>query len=644
MAPKAPSPPPSFTHTLILGGGISGLAAASTFHRCAPSSPLLILDANTSIGGVWATENLYPGLKSNNLLGTYEYSDFPMHGEEYGVKVGEHIPGTVIHEYMEQFVDWAGLREHLRLRTRVLGAEETEGGKGWVVQCLETGEDGTQKNYEIRCEKLVVATGLTCVPMPIRFAGQENFDAPIVNFASLAKVAKTLVADENVKHVTIYGGSKAAHDCVNMFAQAGKRVTWVIRCSGHGPSWMAPAYVYLGPFRCWLEKLTTTRFFTWLSPCVWGDADGFGWIRGYLHGTKLGRKVVDGFWGTLSEETLKQTGLSDGNEELKKLAPLESAFWYAGGLGILNYEQDLYGFVRSGAVQVVRKDVVGLENGGTVRFADAELMKTDALVCSSGWRFDSGVSLGPEEKLAGWGVPSTKYSRGQKEDWEALNERADEEILERFPTLATAPVMEPDPLLVDPVDVGIDQERGPTVKDKYAPWRLWRSIAPPSQVVSGKRNLVFLGMLFNITTVVRAEITSLWAYAYLHDLLKQPLESLSTKDKARLEIDFPGLSGDAKARQEATERVMYDTALFNRFGKWRCAMGYGARAPDFVFDSVPFFDLLLGDLGLRSWRKGWGWVGEVFGGSYGQSDYRRLVDEWLAMRAGGVGGAMNGNE
>ena len=567
-----------------------------------------------------------------------------MRGEEYGIKVGEHIPGTVIQQYMERFVDWAGLREHLRLRTRVLGAEETEGSKGWVVKCVETGEDGAQNNYEVHCEKLVVATGLTCVPMPMRFGGQENFDAPIVNFASLAKVAKTLVADENVKHVTIYGGSKAAHDCVYMFARADKKVTWVIRRSGYGPSWMAPAYVYLGPFRCWLEKLTTTRFFTWFSPCVWGDADGFRWIRSCMHGTKVGRKVVDGFWGQLSDETLKQTGLSTGNEELKKLAPRESAFWYAGGLGILTYEEDLYELVRSGAVKVVREDVAGLDSGGMVKFSNGEVVKTDALVCSSGWRFDSGVPLGPEEKLAGWGVPSTKYSKSQKQDWAVLNERADREILERFPKLATGPVNDQESLLVNPVDAAINKDGSLKEKEEYAPWRLWRSIAPPSQVISGERNLVFLGMLFNITTVVRAEISSLWAYAYLHDLLKQPLVSLSTKDKARLEIDFAGLKSGAKAQQAAIDKVMYDTTLFNRFGKWRCAMGYGARAPDFVFDSVPFFDLLLGDLGLPSWRKGWGWVGEVFGGSYGQSDYRGLVDEWLAMRAGEVGGAKNGRK
>lgn len=76
------------------------------------------------------------------------------------------------------------------------------------------------------------------------------------------------------------------------------------------------------------------------------------------------------------------------------------------------------------------------------------------------------------------------------------------------------------------------------------------------------------------------------------------------------------------------DKILYDTALFNRFGKWRTPYGFGARHPDVVFDGVPYFDFLLQDLGLNSWRKGWGWLGEVFGGSYDQADYRGLIDEW----------------
>ena len=57
-------------------------------------------------------------------------------------------------------------------------------------------------------------------------------------------------------------------------------------------------------------------------------------------------------------------------------------------------------------------------------------------------------------------------------------------------------------------------------------------------------------------------------------------------------------------------------------------MDTGRGTPDVVFEGIAYFDLLLQDLGLNSWRKGWGWVGEVFGGSYDQADYRGLVEEW----------------
>lgn len=46
----------------------------------------------------------------------------------------------------------------------------------------------------------------------------------------------------------------------------------------------------------------------------------------------------------------------------------------------------------------------------------------------------------------------------------------------------------------------------------------------------------------------------------------------------------------------------------------------------FVFDALPYLDLLLTDLGLRTHRKS-GLLAECFE-PYGPEDYRGLVDEW----------------
>lgn len=182
----------------------------------------------------------------------------------------------------------------------------------------------------IRCSKLVIAAGLSSASVPINIKGSEEFAAPIVNFGDYAREAPRIYED------TVLGGGKAVYDIVYLVATHGERVTWIIRGSGHGPTYMASAHIYIGPFRYWLEKLTTTRPLTWLSPCVWGDADGFGYLRNLLHGTSWGRWFVDRFWAKMASDTLEQSGILK-SEATKNSVPDEPLFWYGVSLAILNY-------------------------------------------------------------------------------------------------------------------------------------------------------------------------------------------------------------------------------------------------------------------------------------------------------------------
>ena len=63
-------------------------------------------------------------------------------------------------------------------------------------------------------------------------------------------------------------------------------------------------------------------------------------------------------------------------------------------------------------------------------------------------------------------------------------------------------------------------------------------------------------------------------------------------------------------------------------------MGSQGKSADFFHDSMPYYDLLLRELGVRSWRKGWGLFGEIFGGWYEVKDYKGIVDEWISARRG----------
>ena len=89
---------------VIIGAGLQGLATARIFLQMEPDLNVVIFDSNETIGGVRAKEKLYPGLATNNLRGTFEYTDFPMN-DSFGVKGAEHLPRESIYEYFCRYAE-----------------------------------------------------------------------------------------------------------------------------------------------------------------------------------------------------------------------------------------------------------------------------------------------------------------------------------------------------------------------------------------------------------------------------------------------------------------------------------------------------------------------------------------------------------
>lgn len=632
MSPESAKGWTSNSHydVIVIGAGCAGLPAAKNYLQIEPSTSLLLIDANRSIGGVWANENLYPGLKTNNLLGTYEFPDFPMH-EGFGVKKGEHISGEVCHEYLRQYAEKFDLVKRTLLETKVRTVEKIE--KGWnltLQSAKDGGRDGQNQGTRlVTCTKLMVATGLTNLPAPIDILGSESFQPPIINFASFGANFPTLLNDPSIKQVSVIGTGKAAHDSVYLLATSGKRVTWIIRKSGHGPAYMSPPYMWIGPFYCWIEMVASLRPFTFLSPCVWGNADGFGRLRSLLHESRVGRWIVENVWKKLGSDILEQGGLNK-HEKLTVLKPEAEVMWYASGVAILNYPTNFYDLIVSGQVEVLRKDIERLEGENKIKFTDGTTIETNALLSSNGWKFTPDIEFLPQCLHVELGLPTTEYTKSQRGLWDKLSERADVEILERFPMLAKRPRLNDDPLAVG---ANLPVDNTSLERKAYMPWRLWRGFAPP---LSKEKNLVFLGMMANIQVAVRNDLAGIWAYAYMNGMLESQTRlsikhievSMEEKPKKANPNGIPRETAmnDHEAEKES-ENILYETALFNRFSLWRAPYGFGARYPDFGFDNIPFFDLLLRDLGLNPWRKG-GWIREIFGGPYLPKDYRGVVDEW----------------
>lgn len=555
---------------------------------------MLLLEAASSIGGVWAKHRLYKGLKSNNMLGTYEYSDFPMDEATFGIKPGQHIPGLVIQKYMEAYVQYFSFSDCVRLEHHVESARHTSDGT-WQLT-VSHGADTTT----IDTKKMIVATGITSQAYLPTFKGQESFDAPLFHCRDLLQHQGAVL--RSGERATVFGGTKSAWDAAYACATTGMKVDWIIRESGHGPVWMAPPYVT--PLKKWLEKLVTTRLLTWFSPCIWGEADGYTGVRSFLHGTWLGRKIVDAFWAILADDVV-QLNEYDKHPEMKKLKPWVGPFWIASSLSILNYPTNFFDLVKDGTIKVHIADLERLSDH-TVHLSSGEALPSSALICSTGWRCTPNLKFLPEGIDRELGFPWSVDPLNEN-----MVKEADEEILRRFPRLRDQP--KPNPNYTP-----LDEQSEAAVPH---PFRLAKFMVPLSLVK--ERSLAFMGITMTINTTLIAQTQALWISAYFKGNLTP-----ATRESCPLAVRA---GSDLKTEDTSEIDLAWETALFTEFGKYRYPGGFGRRNPDFVFDAIPYVDLMLGELGLSPQRKH-GLLARCFQ-PYGVEDYRGLVEEWKSKQS-----------
>ncbi|KAF3013047.1 hypothetical protein E8E14_009871 [Neopestalotiopsis sp. 37M] len=535
-----------------------GLAAAKACTELRPNDNIVVLESATSCGGTWAEHRLYPGLKSNNMLGTYEYPDFPM-SEKYGVKADNHIPGAVLNQYLTDYARHFGFLDRVKFKHQVDGVESLPSGS-WILTV--TTPEGQKK---IETAKLVLATGLTSTPNMPNYKGAESFEAPLYHAKDFCDRADTL---KGIKNAVVVGGAKSAFDVAHACVEAGATVDLVIRPDGHGPVWIAPPFVT--PLKRRLDKLLFVRWMTWFSPCPWGDEDGYVSARKFLHGTALGRFLVKSFWSILGNDVIKANDY-DSHPELAKLKPWQSAFWIGSGLSILNYSTPFFDMVKQGKIKVHIQNIDHLE-GKKCHLEDGTVLDADVMICSTGWKKESSLKISGLD-AAGLSLPVSDKELAQ------LNKEADDKVLAMFP------------LLKDQPKLRFEEKKG-------EPLRFYRFAVPPSFVQ--KRNLAFAGMISTVGTAVCASIQGLWISMFLDGQLERV----------------------AKTDEEVSDEVM----LHTQWGKWRYPCGYGASLPDFVFDSLPFVDLLLKDIGLNNHRKG-GMIAELTT-PYAPGDFAGLFQEW----------------
>ncbi len=157
-------------HVLIVGAGVCAIALAVALGHL--GIPYTIVEKNAELGGTWYV-NRYPGCGVDTPNHSYSYS------------FGSRNPWTRYFCQREELLDYLkkvaseyGIREHLRLNTRLTSSRWDESRRRWI-STLKTSEG--EETFESTV--LVSAIGQLNDPSRVHFKGEEDFPGLILHSA-----------------------------------------------------------------------------------------------------------------------------------------------------------------------------------------------------------------------------------------------------------------------------------------------------------------------------------------------------------------------------------------------------------------------------------------------------------------------------
>lgn len=226
--------------------------------------------------------------------------------------------------------------------------------------------------------------------------------------------------------------------------------------------------------------------------------------------------------------------------------------WLTTPAGFMHHEDFLDTIAQN--VDIYRLDIEKLSEK-TVHFTNGETIEADGLLYGTGFREE--IPIFTKEQCAELGLPhsSTDASPEWAAEWGRLEEEAKEDLVKRFPVLASPPP--------------VPENYGDTASAQ--PFRLYRNIAPLND-----SSIAFVGFATVTNMFYGSELGAIWATAFLDGRLKLP--------------------DAASMKKEIAFTVAYM--------KLRCPT-YGKIGNFYVFDFFAWSDGLLAQLGFTSHRKGW---------------------------------------
>lgn len=216
---------PEHMDVLIVGAGLSGVAAAYYLQTRCPTKRYAILEARDTIGGTWDLFR-YPGVRSDSEMYTLGYSFRPWR-EKKAI-----ADGPSILRYIRETARAFGIDRHIRFQHRVRRASWSSEEGRWTVE-VERGPEGEPLRFT--CAFLFMCSGYYDYEHGYtpRWPGMERFGGRIVHPQQWPEDLEYAG-----RRVVVIGSGATAITLVPALAENGAQVTMLQR---------SPTYVLARP-------------------------------------------------------------------------------------------------------------------------------------------------------------------------------------------------------------------------------------------------------------------------------------------------------------------------------------------------------------------------------------------------------------
>lgn len=212
---RPPAHIPLCVDVLIVGAGLSGIAAAHHLQQQCPEKRFLILERMHSFGGTWLSHN-YPGIRSDSDLHTFGYRFKPWRGVPIAT-------AEEIRRYMGEVIEENRLDQHIHYHQHIVSCHWTDEAKRW---CLEVLDLQNTRSYALEAGFLWMCSGYYRHRSGFqpRWPGMDDFLGRLVHAEEWPEGL-----DYARQRVVVIGSGAAAATMIPAIAQEAAHVTMLQR-------------------------------------------------------------------------------------------------------------------------------------------------------------------------------------------------------------------------------------------------------------------------------------------------------------------------------------------------------------------------------------------------------------------------------